>query len=128
GGQYVAGRATGFAAADGRAKAVLTTGGAIPADAVVIAAGAWSRELARMAGDDVPLQTQRGYHVTFPDLLAPLNRPVVAADRKIFVTPLENGLRVAGTVEFDSLDAPPDPARAAALLTGLPDLLPNLAL
>jgi D-amino-acid dehydrogenase len=62
----------------------------------------------------VPLETQRGYHVEF-DGEAPVTRTVVLTDRKAFVTPMETGLRVGGTVEIAGLAAPPDWNRAHML-------------
>ena len=79
-------------------------------DHVVVAAGAWSRALLDPLGIRLPLESQRGYHVQFADA-APISRTVVLADRKVFATPMESGLRVGGTVEIAGLDAPPDPRR-----------------
>jgi glycine/D-amino acid oxidase-like deaminating enzyme len=127
GGAFVRGQAIGFGGESHRATSVLTSDkGSVAADIVVIAAGAWSNELARQAGDDLPLQTQRGYHITLPDPNVAIARPIVAADKKYFVSPMEIGIRVAGTVEFDSLIAPPNPARAAALARAVPELLPGI--
>ncbi|MBK8065727.1 MAG: FAD-binding oxidoreductase [Betaproteobacteria bacterium] len=89
----------------------------IDADAVVVAAGAWSHRLAATLGDRIPLQTQRGYHVTVanpgvnPTLVVNWVRP------RIFASPMEIGMRFAGTVEIASLEAAPDWRRADALLT-----------
>ena len=54
-----------------------------------------------------------------------LQRPVVPADRKVFISPMEDGLRVAGTVEFGGLEAPPTPRRAALLLEDLKKAFPQ---
>lgn len=93
---------------------------------VVLAAGAWSAELLRPLGVKVPLETQRGYHLRFPKGGVGLQRVVVLADRKVFMTPMQQGLRVAGTVEFGGLKRPPSSARAQLLAghakAGLPDL------
>jgi D-amino-acid dehydrogenase len=83
-------------------------------EAVVVTAGAWSRPLLDAQGLSVPLETQRGYHVEF-DGEAPVTRTVVLTDRKAFVTPMETGLRVGGTVEIAGLAAPPDWNRARLL-------------
>ncbi len=99
------GRVTG---AQGRARAYA-------ADHVVVAAGAWSARLLAPLGYRVPLESQRGYHVNLPDAGVEVGRPVVPADRKVFITPMEGGLRAAGTVEFGGLDRRPDPDRAALL-------------
>lgn len=96
------------------------------ANEVVLAAGAWSAELLRPLGIKVPLETQRGYHLHFPAAGIELQRIVVLADRKVFMTPMLSGLRAAGTVEFGGLERLPSSARARLLAghakAGLPDL------
>ena len=84
-------------------------------DHVVVAAGAWSRHLLDPLGVHLALESQRGYHVQFQGGRDTVSRTVVLADRKIFVTPMEEGLRVGGTVEIAGLQRPPDPRRAAIL-------------
>ncbi|OUM00338.1 NAD(P)/FAD-dependent oxidoreductase [Variovorax sp. JS1663] len=84
-------------------------------DHVVIAAGAWSRRLLDPLGLHLALESQRGYHVQFQGGRDTVSRTVVLADRKIFVTPMEDGLRVGGTVEIGGLQRPPDERRAAIL-------------
>jgi D-amino-acid dehydrogenase len=81
---------------------------------VVIAAGAWSRALLDPLGIRIALETQRGYHVQFRGA-APVTRTVVLADHKIYCTPMEEGLRVGGTVEIAGLRAAPDPRRSELL-------------
>ncbi len=82
---------------------------------VVVAAGAWSRRLLAPLGVHLALESQRGYHVQFAGGRDVVSRTVVLADRKVFVTPMEDGLRIGGTVEIGGLDAPPDERRAAVL-------------
>jgi len=82
---------------------------------VVVAAGAWSRPLLAAQGHDVPLESQRGYHLQARDAGVSLSRVTVLADRKVFVTPMESGLRIAGTVEFGGLERPPSARRAMLL-------------
>lgn len=84
-------------------------------DHAVVAAGAWSRRLLDPLGIRLPLESQRGYHVQFQGASKTVSRTVVLADRKIFVTPMEEGLRVGGTVEIGGLELAPDPRRAAIL-------------
>jgi D-amino-acid dehydrogenase len=73
----------------------------------------------------VPLETQRGYHVTLREPGIPVSRPVIAADRKVFVTPMETGLRVAGTVEFGGLERRPTRRRAELLVEHLAAVFPR---
>ncbi|MBY0329741.1 MAG: FAD-dependent oxidoreductase [Acetobacteraceae bacterium] len=111
--------------AGGRIGGVRTATETLTADAVVLAAGAWSARLLAPIGIRVPLETQRGYHVMLPDAGITLRRPVVPADRKAFISPMEGGLRLAGTVEFGGLEAPPTPHRAALLLEDLRRVFPQ---
>ena len=84
-------------------------------DHVVVAAGAWSRGLLDPLGLRLRLESQRGYHVQFNGARGLVSRTVVLADRKVFVTPMEQGMRVGGTVEIAGLAFPPDMRRAAVL-------------
>lgn len=123
---FVTQAAKDFEFRDGRVARVLTDGAPVEADAVVIAAGAHSKPLAAKLGSDVPLETERGYHVMLeaPSLVPRI--PVCSGEGKYFITPMEDGLRVAGTVELAGLEAPPDYARADALLPGARRLFPEL--
>lgn len=126
GGKIVNDSAVGFHANGSLAASVQTRLECIHADSFVIAAGAWSNELSQIAGDKVPLISQRGYHITLHGVRDAISRPTVAADRKFFVTPMSMGLRVAGTVEFDEMHAPENKIRSKALLAGLSEFLPDV--
>lgn len=110
---------------DGRATRAVTAGGDIRGDQFVLAAGAWSRTLAATLGDRVPLDTERGYHVMIPrrDVVA---RPVAWSRGGFYLTPMVEGLRVAGTVELAGLKRPPDPRRLRRLVAGARHLVPDL--
>ncbi len=125
GGQILRRAVRAIATAEGRVIGAETASGRIEADLVVLAAGAWSARLLRPLGLRVPLETQRGYHVMVPDAGVRLSRPIVPADRKAFLTPMEGGLRVAGTVEFGGLDRPPTARRAELLIDDLKKVFPQ---
>ena len=108
-----------------RAKGVGTDAGDVPADVVVLAAGAWSARLLAPLGIRVPLETQRGYHMMLPAAGVRVGRVLSPADRKVFITPMEGGLRVAGSVEIAGLEAPPNEARARLLLGDLKAVFPE---
>lgn len=92
----------------------------------VIAAGAHSRALARAAGDRVPLDTERGYHLEY-DMAEPLlTRPTCPTARGFYLCPMAGRLRVAGTVELGGLTAPPSPHRLARLAEGARAIFPDL--
>jgi D-amino-acid dehydrogenase len=126
GATFVQASATGFDIVDGKVVRVVTDGYAVETDAVVVAAGAHSKALSAQLGSDVPLETERGYHLMLTSPSVVPRAPVASAERKYFVTPMEEGLRIAGTVELAGLDAPPNYARADALLVQARRLLPGL--
>jgi glycine/D-amino acid oxidase-like deaminating enzyme len=98
----------------------------LDARSVVLAAGAWSRFLARQAGDNIPLDTERGYHIEFAFDTCPIKRPVSPDELGFYITPMAGRLRVAGTVELGGLSAPPNPDRIALLERGVRKFLPGL--
>ncbi len=101
-------------------------GRAIDADRVVVAAGAWSGRVLGSLGIRLPLETQRGYQVTIADAGVAPRLPVVVSEGKFYATPMEGGLRVAGTVEFAGLEAPPEYRRARRLLEQVRELYPGI--
>ena len=116
----IEGKGKGFAArtSDGRA---------IDATHVVLACGAWSKPLAAQLGYRVPLDTERGYHVTLPGVSPGLRIPVASFERKAIMTPMSVGLRMTSTVEFGGLSLPPDPHRWELIERHLRALVPALS-
>jgi len=97
-------------------------------DKVVIACGAFSKKLTDKLNENIPLETERGYHIHFKGCDHLLSRPVVFSNRGFGITPMEQGLRVVGTVEFGGLNNPLSKSRiknlinnAKYMLDGLPE-------
>ncbi|HET6221635.1 MAG TPA: FAD-dependent oxidoreductase [Dongiaceae bacterium] len=105
---------------------VITDAGRHAVDAVVVAAGAWSKRLCARLGHRPLLDTERGYHVMFPEPGVMPRMPVYSGDHSFAVTPLSAGLRFAGTVELGGLAAPPNYARAEVLLERGRRMFPGL--
>lgn len=101
-------------------------GSEIRCDHVIVAAGAWSRELLSPLGVHLPVESQRGYHLQFQGKRDVVSRTVILADRKVFVTPMEEGVRVGGTVEIAGLKAPLDQRRADVLSRIAQETFPDL--
>ncbi len=101
---------------------------------VLLCAGAWSAPLAASLGYRVPLDTERGYHITvpWPQGAAPaaawtsMRRPIASIEHNVIMTPMTDGLRMTGTVEFGGLHLPPDPHRYALLHRSMQALLPGI--
>lgn len=96
------------------------------ATAVVVAGGAWSAELLAPLGLRLPLETERGYHAHLPAPSLELRVPILHKSRGFGLTPMEDGLRAAGTVEFAGLRAAPDERRATLLAQQAKRLFPDL--
>ena len=107
-------------------SAVLTNVGRHPANQIVVAAGAYSRPLAAKLGSKVPLDAERGYHVMLPNSGIELQRTIVFGDLYFGMTPMQGGLRLAGTVELASVNAKPNYARADNLVTAARTIFPRL--
>ena len=95
---------------------------------VVIAAGARSKALAHMAGDRVPLDTERGYHLEWDMKVPRLTRPACPTSRGFYLCPMAGRLRAAGTVELGGLEAPPSRHRFDRLLEGARAVFPDLGI
>lgn len=98
------------------------------ADRVVIATGADSALFTRQLGDPIPLTSERGYHIMLPDPGIELTLPLMFADYKVVATPMSEGLRLAGTSELTTPEAPPTPHRIDSLVKLAPKLLPGVNL
>ncbi len=97
-------------------------------DKLVIACGAFSKKLTDKLHENIPLDTERGYHIHFKGFDHLISRPVVFQNRGFGMTPMEQGLRVVGTVEFGGLKNEITKGRiknlvnnAKFLLDGLPE-------
>ncbi len=108
-------RATGFALEGRRLAAVRTEAGEIRCDKAVIAAGAFSRPLAAAAGDEVSLETERGYHAIFLGAESGPRTPLMPSDGRMSHVMTPRGLRIAGQVELAGLAAAPNWKRAEIL-------------
>ncbi|MEI2806516.1 NAD(P)/FAD-dependent oxidoreductase [Albidovulum sp.] len=126
GGRVERGEAVGFVRGEGIREVALKDGRRLAADEVVVCAGAHSAGLARMLGEPIPLETERGYHT---QIMAPgitLKHSLIWPARAFMVTPTAGGIRVGGTVEMAGLDAPPDYRRSRITVKRAQTALPNL--
>ena len=95
-------------------------------DKLVITCGAFSKQLTDKLHENIPLDTERGYHIHFKDYDHLISRPVVHANYGFGMTPMEQGLRVVGTVEFGGLNNPLTKARIKNLIENAKEMLDGL--
>jgi D-amino-acid dehydrogenase len=126
GGTLIKASVEGIAEENGQITGVHAGGELIACDACVIATGVWSGPLAKKLGVNVPMETERGYHVELwePSFMPKI--PVMVASGKFVLTPMEGRLRMAGVVEFGGLDAAPSRAPFELLMKNALAALPGL--
>ena len=95
-------------------------------DQVVICAGAWSKSLAKMIGDNFPLDTERGYHVLFDIDKQLINRPIGWSQSGFYLVQMEDGIRASGTVEIAGLEKPMNQKRINMIEIQARKILPQL--
>ncbi len=96
-------------------------------DKIVIACGSFSKKLTDNLDEKIPLDTERGYHVHFKNCDHLLSRPVIFQNRGFGITPMEQGLRVVGTVEFGGLDNPLSKSRVKNLINNAKYMMGDLS-
>lgn len=127
GGEIIAERAMKILSQPGAASyCVITNVSNRIAPKVLVATGAWTRELLDPLGIAVPLETERGYHAMMPTPNLSLAIPMSVKNRGFGLTSMEEGLRAAGTVEIGGLHAPLDERRAMVLVTHAKRIFPKL--
>jgi D-amino-acid dehydrogenase len=105
----------GFEWSGRRVRAVRTPQGMLPADAVVVAAGAWTPLLNRHIGCRVPIQPGKGYSITMARPARCPRIPLLFDEDRVAVTPMQTGYRLGSTMEFAGYDDTLNPARLALL-------------
>lgn len=93
---------------------------------VVLSAGAFSHRIAKTLGENIPLETERGYNTTLPADAFDLRMQVTFGGHGFVVTRLTSGIRVGGAVELGGLDLPPNYKRSEAMLKKAQAFLPGL--
>jgi D-amino-acid dehydrogenase len=117
---------SGLKAIDGGVEIATTDGRTRRVERVVLAAGAFSHLLARGLGENIPLETERGYNTTLPADAFDLRTQVTFGGHGFVVTRLSTGIRVGGAVELGGLKLPPNFRRSEAMLEKARRFLPGL--
>lgn len=126
GGTFVQAEVKDFDLDGGHISAVDTSAGRIHCDRAVVSCGVWSKPLMAKLGLDVPLEAERGYHILFKDPSQTPNNPLMLAAGKFVATPMEQGLRCAGVVEFGGLTEKRSKAPLALLRRKVKETFPAL--
>ena len=111
---------------DGGVEIVTSDGGVRRAGKVVLSAGAFSHRIAKTLGENIPLETERGYNTTLPSDAFDLRTQVTFGGHGFVVTRLSTGIRVGGAVELGGLKLAPNFRRSEAMLKRAQSFLPGL--
>jgi D-amino-acid dehydrogenase len=122
------GQVMGFATNGALIQGIVVNGRVQAAERVVIAAGAASAALAAELGTKLPLEAERGYHITIAESGVVPRIPVTNSDAKFVASPMDMGLRLAGTAEFAGIDSEPNWRRAKLLEEQAKRMFPGVKL
>jgi D-amino-acid dehydrogenase len=116
----------GFETGAGAIQKLVTSRQSHVADAVVLATGSWSREMAALLDTRLPLMPGRGYSVTLSDSPYRVNYPAILVEGRAAITPMDgNKIRFGGTMEVTSTTAPPRYARVQGILNAVKRFFPE---
>ena len=115
----------GFEKRNRSVKKIITTNAEYEADLVIVATGAWSRELVAMLNSKIPLMPGRGYSVTVPDDQFKLNYPSILVEGRVAITPMNGKIRFGGTMEITPTNTPPRINRVKGILTAVKKFFPE---
>ena len=111
---------------DDKVTSVFTDEGVIACDSVVLAMGVWSGPIATKLGLNVPMEAERGYHVIFKNPSQQVSCPTMITYGKFVATPMHDGMRCAGMVEFGGLEAGPSKAPIEFLMRNFKTTFPDV--
>ncbi|MCB0542426.1 MAG: FAD-binding oxidoreductase, partial [Saprospiraceae bacterium] len=94
-------------------------------DLVVLAAGSWSPQLARMAGEYLPLMPGKGYSMTVDTPRQRLRYPCILVEAKVALTPWAQRLRIGSTMEIGPVNDRILFPRVQGILEAVPRFLPG---
>ena len=100
GGKFIQEEVVDIIKTNGRVSQVVTTENSFSCSHAVITAGIWSKDLMRKLGITIPMETERGYHLVFENPSQMPRNPLIMTTGKFGITPMDMGLRCAGTVEL----------------------------
>lgn len=117
---------TGFEKNNSRINAVITDKGKFNSDIVIVSAGSWLPELAKMAGIKLLLQPGKGYSYTYPSVERNIKYPAILVDGRCAITPWGNKLRIGGTMEISGINNTVLVKRMQGIYDSVKDFYPGL--
>jgi len=95
-------------------------------DAYVVAGGAWSPGIARLAGLKVPLMPGKGYSFMVPqEESKQMTIPSILCEARVAITPMNGSIRYGGTMEVGKINNNINMSRVQGIVESVPKYLPN---
>jgi D-amino-acid dehydrogenase len=126
GGTQIRAQVEGVATEGGKATGLQTSQGLVPGGSVVLAAGTGTAQLAAAMGEKVPHQAVGGYHVMLGTPGVTLETPLLPLDFRFAITPMRDGIRLAGTYEFGGAATAPIRSKIDDMLRHITAVLPGV--
>jgi D-amino-acid dehydrogenase len=116
---------TGFKNENGKITEVITDKGSFKADEIVIAGGSWSQHIVKHLNLKMPLQAGKGYSITMDLPEKKLQIPSILLEARVAMTPMDNQLRIGGTMEIAGINQEINLRRVTGILKAVPDYIPS---
>jgi D-amino-acid dehydrogenase len=116
---------TGFHRKNDCIERALTNSGEIRADFFVLAGGAWTGKLAKMAGEYAAIEPGKGYNITIPEANPQLSSPMILVEDRVAITPMDQALRLGGTMELSGINDQVLTQRVTGILRAIESCLPD---
>jgi D-amino-acid dehydrogenase len=126
GGRVIRADVTDIVRKDGQVTGLRLDGETLSCDAAIVTAGAWSGPLAKALNLNIPLESERGYHIELWNPSITPRNPILVNAGQFVVTPMEGRLRLAGIVEFGGLKAGPSKGPFKLLMDSIRAAMPDL--
>nr|WP_294941845.1 FAD-dependent oxidoreductase [uncultured Mucilaginibacter sp.] len=95
------------------------------ADKYLIAGGAWSPAIAKLAGLNVPLMPGKGYSFMVDEPQKRMSIPSLLCEARVSVTPMNGGIRFGGTMEIGKINDKINMNRVAGIVESIPKYFPG---
>lgn len=116
---------TGFETDNGKVKTVRTSQREYDGKEIVLATGAFTPPLARLLGNRLLIEAGKGYSVDYKDDTVIPELSYILVEARVAITPLDNFVRVAGTMEIAGLDLSINRRRVDGYLKSINNYLPD---
>jgi D-amino-acid dehydrogenase len=94
------------------------------ADKVILSAGSWSPQIAKLAGANIPMMPGKGYSMDIDGLTKKLQYPCIFLEAKVALTPWGNRLRIGSTMEIGAINNRIMLPRAQGIMEAVPRFMP----